>query len=68
MTAAVQPSRTAFEQSAPLGETDASALDAIGALQRETLGERVTGELRSLLVAGRLAPRCAASPRRWVSR
>jgi DNA-binding GntR family transcriptional regulator len=37
-------------------EQDGSALDEIGALQRETLGERVTGELRALLVAGRLAP------------
>ncbi|AMJ63878.1 GntR family transcriptional regulator [Bosea sp. PAMC 26642] len=33
-----------------------SALEQIGALPRETLGERVTGELRALLVAGRLAP------------
>lgn len=32
------------------------ALDEVGALSRETLGERVTGELRALLVAGRLAP------------
>jgi DNA-binding GntR family transcriptional regulator len=36
--------------------SDASALDEIGSLMRETLGERVTGELRALLVAGRLAP------------
>ncbi|KFC70056.1 Transcriptional regulator [Bosea sp. LC85] len=35
---------------------DPSALDEVGALTRETLGERVTGELRALLVAGRLAP------------
>ncbi len=56
MTAAVQPSSTASERSAPSGEAEASPLDAIGALPRETLGERVTGELRSLLVAGRLAP------------
>lgn len=32
------------------------ALDEVGALTRETLGERVTAELRALLVAGRLAP------------
>ncbi|TDR93953.1 GntR family transcriptional regulator [Enterovirga rhinocerotis] len=31
-------------------------LDEIGALPRETLGERVTETLRGLLVAGRLAP------------
>jgi DNA-binding GntR family transcriptional regulator len=35
---------------------DASALDEGGALVHETLGERVTGELRALLIAGRLAP------------
>jgi DNA-binding GntR family transcriptional regulator len=33
-----------------------SALDEVGSLQHETLGERVTGELRALLIAGRLAP------------
>lgn len=32
------------------------ALDEIGALSRETLGERVTDTLRNLLVSGRLAP------------
>jgi DNA-binding GntR family transcriptional regulator len=37
-----------------LGEV--SALDEVGSLQHETLGERVTGELRALLIAGRLAP------------
>ncbi len=56
MTAAVQPLRSATERPASPGDADASALDAIGALARETLGERVTGELRALLVAGRLAP------------
>jgi DNA-binding GntR family transcriptional regulator len=56
MTGAVQPLLSAFEPLASSGESDVSALDEIGALQRETLGERVTGELRSLLVAGRLAP------------
>lgn len=33
-----------------------SALDEVGSLLHETLGERVTGELRALLIAGRLAP------------
>ncbi len=56
MTAAVQPLRSATERPASPGDADSSALDAIGALARETLGERVTGELRALLVAGRLAP------------
>lgn len=56
MTAAVQPWRSATERPASPGDADSSALDAIGALARETLGERVTGELRALLVAGRLAP------------
>src|SRR5688572_11854153 len=32
------------------------AVGEVGALQHETLGERVTGELRALLIAGRLAP------------
>lgn len=35
---------------------DPSALDEVGSLAHETLGERVTGELRELLIAGRLAP------------
>lgn len=35
---------------------EVSALDEVGSLQHETLGERVTGELRALLIAGRLAP------------
>jgi DNA-binding GntR family transcriptional regulator len=35
---------------------DPWVLDEVGALTRETLGERVTGELRALLVSGRLAP------------
>lgn len=56
MTAAVQPLRAAAERPDSTGDADTSALDAIGSLARETLGERVTGELRSLLVAGRLAP------------
>lgn len=34
----------------------ASALGEVGLLARETLGDRVTAELRGLLVAGRLAP------------
>lgn len=33
-----------------------SALHEVGSLSHETLGERVTGELRALLIAGRLAP------------
>jgi DNA-binding GntR family transcriptional regulator len=33
-----------------------SALDEVGSLSHETLGERVTSELRELLIAGRLAP------------
>ncbi|WP_376988850.1 GntR family transcriptional regulator [Bosea sp. R86505] len=56
MTAAVQPLRAAAERPDSTGDADTSALDAIGSLARETLGERVTGELRALLVAGRLAP------------
>ena len=35
---------------------DPWVLEEVGALTRETLGERVTAELRALLVAGRLAP------------
>lgn len=53
MIAPVQPLRMPVEA---MPDHDGSALDEIGALQRETLGERVTGELRALLVAGRLAP------------
>lgn len=56
MIAPVQPLPDASKPTAPGMEQDGSALDEIGALQRETLGERVTGELRALLVAGRLAP------------
>lgn len=53
MIAPVQPLSMPAETAS---DHDGSALDEIGALQRETLGERVTGELRALLVAGRLAP------------
>jgi DNA-binding GntR family transcriptional regulator len=56
MIAPVQPLPATFEKPAVAADHDGSALDEIGALQRETLGERVTGELRALLVAGRLAP------------
>jgi DNA-binding GntR family transcriptional regulator len=56
MVARVQPLSTAFDRPPDSVDGDASALDEIGALQRETLGDRVTGELRALLVAGRLAP------------
>ena len=55
MIARVQPLPVAAERTVSSTERG-SALDEIGALQRETLGERVTGELRALLVAGRLAP------------
>lgn len=34
----------------------ASGLDELGLMSRETLGDRVTAELRNLLIAGRLAP------------
>jgi DNA-binding GntR family transcriptional regulator len=59
MVARVQPSdapqpRPASSVSERAGE--ASALDEVGSLLHETLGERVTGELRALLIAGRLAP------------
>lgn len=59
MVARVQPSvaplsRPASPAAGKLGEV--SALDEVGSLQHETLGERVTGELRALLIAGRLAP------------
>lgn len=56
MIPGVQSLLSASDRATPAAETDGSALHEIGALQRETLGERVTGELRSLLVAGRLAP------------
>lgn len=56
MIAPVQPLPDVFDKPAAAPEQDGSALDEIGSLQRETLGERVTGELRALLVAGRLAP------------
>lgn len=35
---------------------DGAALDGIGVLARETLGERITAELRALLISGQLAP------------
>jgi DNA-binding GntR family transcriptional regulator len=56
MTARVQPLPIVSATPFPAPPREASALDDIGALQHETLGERVTGELRSLLVSGRLAP------------
>lgn len=55
MNSGVQPSLSNSERPASSSDGE-SALDEIGSLPRETLGERVTGELRSLLVAGRLAP------------
>jgi DNA-binding GntR family transcriptional regulator len=48
--------RDAPEPAAAQTAPDPSALDEIGSLPHETLGERVTGELRELLIAGRLAP------------
>ncbi|MCP4559957.1 MAG: GntR family transcriptional regulator [Bosea sp.] len=59
MVARVQPSVAPQSRlaSSALGKAgEASALDEVGSLQHETLGERVTGELRALLIAGRLAP------------
>lgn len=56
MIAPVQPLPVVFEKPAIAPVQEASALGEVGALQRETLGERVTGELRGLLIAGRLAP------------
>lgn len=59
MIARVQPLPTPSRMPASARETgprDPSALDDVGFLARETLGERVTAELRALLVSGRLAP------------
>lgn len=42
--------------SLPALAQEASALAELGVMARETLGDRVTAELRKLLVAGRLAP------------
>lgn len=59
MVARVQPSdalQARLASSAPSKAGEASALDEVGSLLHETLGERVTGELRALLIAGRLAP------------
>ena len=56
MISTVQPRRPAPHRTAPEPDHEQSALEEIGALERETLGDRVTAELRALLVAGRLAP------------
>lgn len=56
MIAGVQPLPVPLERVPVSPEQDGAALDQIGALQHETLGDRVTDELRSLLIAGRLAP------------
>lgn len=59
MVPRVQPPRRPLRpvESSPVSPAAGlSALDQVGALLHETLGERVTGELRALLVAGRLAP------------
>lgn len=59
MVARVQPSampQSRLASAAAGRRGEASALDEVGSLLHETLGERVTGELRALLIAGRLAP------------
>jgi DNA-binding GntR family transcriptional regulator len=60
MIARVQPpaAEPGGDTAFPVGKRagDSSALDEIGSLPHETLGERVTGELRELLIAGKLAP------------
>ena len=59
MVARVQPSdvpQSRLAVSTAGKASEASALDEVGSLLHETLGERVTGELRALLIAGRLAP------------
>jgi len=56
MIGRVQPLSLVVAGPLPAADPDSSALDEVGSLQRETLGDRVTGELRALLVAGRLAP------------
>lgn len=58
MAVPVQPFAGSAEDASGAGAVARGswALDEVGALSRETLGERVTGELRALLVAGRLAP------------
>lgn len=57
MTIPVQPPPVpGLASSAAPATQKGAALDEIGSLLRETLGERVTGELRALLVSGRLAP------------
>ena len=58
MKAVVQPLSSAVPAapSPSPGVQDASGLAELGLLARETLGDRVTSELRGLLVAGRLAP------------
>ena len=57
MKASVQsPARSRDEAQPARAEAHVFALDEVGALARETLGERVTETLRGLLVSGRLAP------------
>jgi len=58
MIASVQPPGPTggkVAEEAP-ARAEPSALAAVGALTHETLGDRVTGELRTLLIAGRLGP------------
>lgn len=67
MSAPVQSSPKADPEEDPAGAgkvRTASALDEIGLLPRETLGDRVTTELRARLVAGQLAPGDKLSLRR----
>ena len=59
MKAVVQPlSSVPSKRVTPLPALaqEASVLAELGVMARETLGDRVTAELRKLLVAGRLAP------------
>lgn len=53
MKIVVQPK---LQRTTPDAFSVGGALAEIGSLQKETLGDRVYGELRALLMAGRLAP------------
>lgn len=67
MTAPVQPLPTVQSREATAPEMKPralAALDDVGLLARETLGDRVTMELRARLVAGQLAPGDKLSLRR----
>src|SRR5262245_18205620 len=56
LRSASRSASAAAAQAAGRNASDLSALDEVGSLLHETLGERVTGELRELLISGRLAP------------